>query len=153
MADMMTFPDTWEEFEKRYGFDDSEELYTNGSRLIPSFRVKQWLDHIAQFKSKRQATVSSDCVSRQAAFDEISKQQTYKMFEGEDTVYFDANDVGSVLVSLPSAQPEIIHCRDCKHHWTHRCMDSMPTEICDLNQTFYDPNIDFCSLAERRTDE
>lgn len=48
--------------------------------------------------------------------------------------------------------PKIIRCKDCKHHWTHRCMDSMPTEICDLNQTFYDPNIDFCSLAERRTD-
>ena len=57
------------------------------------------------------------------------------------------------LRKLPSAQPEIIHCVECKHHWTHRCMDSMPTEICDLNQTFYDPNIDFCSLAERRTDE
>ena len=49
-------------------------------------------------------------------------------------------------------QPEIIRCKDCKHHWIHRCMDSMPTEICDLDQTFYDPNIDFCSMAERRTD-
>jgi Zn-finger protein len=33
---------------------------------------------------------------------------------------------------------EIIHCKDCKHHCTHRCMDSIPREICDLNQTFYD---------------
>ena len=47
MADMMTFPDTWEEFEEFYGFTDKEEVYTNGSRLIESFRVKQWLDHIA----------------------------------------------------------------------------------------------------------
>ena len=46
-----------------------------------------------------------DLISRQAAMEEISKQQTYKMFEGEDTVYLDANDVGSVLASLPSAQP------------------------------------------------
>lgn len=51
---------------------------------------------------------------------------------------------------LPPAQPEIIYCKDCKHHWTHKCMDSMPIEICDLNQTFYDANIDYCSLAERR---
>ena len=50
-------------------------------------------------------------------------------------------------------QPEIVRCKECKHHWIHRCMDSMPTEICDLGQTFYDPNADFCSLAERRTDE
>ena len=48
----------------------------------------------------------SDLISRQAAMEEISKQQTYKMFEGEDTLYLDANDVGSVLASLPSAHPE-----------------------------------------------
>ena len=51
---------------------------------------------------------SNDCISRQAAMEEISKQQTYKMFEGEDTLYLDANDVGSVLASLPTAQPELI---------------------------------------------
>ena len=46
MADMMQFPETWEEYEEQYGFPDKEEIYTNGSRLIQSFRVKQWLDHI-----------------------------------------------------------------------------------------------------------
>lgn len=46
MSEMMSFPDTWEEYEKLYGFNDSEEIYTNNSRLIPSFRVKQWLDHL-----------------------------------------------------------------------------------------------------------
>jgi hypothetical protein len=56
---------------------------------------------------KRTKTHSCDCISRQAAMEEISKQQTYKMFEGEDTVYLDANDVGSVLASLSSAQPEL----------------------------------------------
>lgn len=60
MSDMMTFPETWEEFEKLYGFNDSEEIYTNNSRLIPSFRVKQWLDHIAQHGTKRQAIETSD---------------------------------------------------------------------------------------------
>ncbi len=42
----MEFPKTWEEYENSYGFTDDREVYTNGSRLIPSFRVKQWLDHI-----------------------------------------------------------------------------------------------------------
>ena len=56
------------------------------------------------------------------------------------------------LANLPSAQPEIVRCKECKHHWIHRCMDSMPTEICELDQTFYDANVDFCSLAERRND-
>ena len=46
MADVMQFPKTWEEFEASYGFSDREEIYTNGSRLIQSFRVEQWLEHI-----------------------------------------------------------------------------------------------------------
>lgn len=49
-----------------------------------------------------------------------------------------------------TAQPEIVRCKDCKHHWTHKCMDSMPIERCDLEQTFYDAEVDYCSLAERR---
>ena len=46
MGEQMAFPDTWEEFEKSYGFADKEQIYTNGSRLIQSFRVEQWLDHL-----------------------------------------------------------------------------------------------------------
>lgn len=53
---------------------------------------------------------------------------------------------------LPFNQPEIVRCKDCKHHWTHKCMDSIPIERCDLEQTFYDAEVDYCSLAERRKD-
>lgn len=42
----VNFPETWEEYEQYYGFDDTEEVYSNNIRLIPSFRVKQWLEHI-----------------------------------------------------------------------------------------------------------
>jgi hypothetical protein len=48
MGEVMSFPKTWEEFEKVYGFTDTEQVYTNGSRLIPSFRVKQWLEHLKE---------------------------------------------------------------------------------------------------------
>lgn len=53
MSECMQFPDTWEEFEQLYGFEDKKEIYTNGSRLIQSFRVKQWLDHTAEQEQKR----------------------------------------------------------------------------------------------------
>lgn len=53
MSECMQFPDTWEEFEQAYGFEDKKEIYTNGSRLIQSFRVKQWLDHIANLEQKK----------------------------------------------------------------------------------------------------
>lgn len=51
MSDAMVFPETWEEFERSYGFIDEEKVYTNGSRLISSFRVEQWLDHCKDKKT------------------------------------------------------------------------------------------------------
>ena len=45
-GDIMTFPQSWEEYEETYGFTDTEQIYTNSIRLIPTFRVQQWLDHL-----------------------------------------------------------------------------------------------------------
>ena len=41
----MQFPDTFEEFVNQYSFKDDKEIYTNGSGLIPTFRLKQWKEH------------------------------------------------------------------------------------------------------------
>ena len=85
-----------------------------------------------------------DLISRKAAIEVV--QNRHMMLSKEKVLLI--ND----LEKLPSIQPEIIYCKDCKHHWTHKCMDSMPIERCDLEQTFYDAEHDFCSLAERRED-
>lgn len=45
MSDMMTFPATFDEFAEQYKITDTEKVYTNGSELIPVFRVRQWLEH------------------------------------------------------------------------------------------------------------
>ena len=87
-----------------------------------------------------------ELISRQAAMDALNNELRYGAVInqcGLEAAY-------EVIEDLPSAQPEIIYCKDCKHHWTHKCMDSMPIERCDLEQTFYDAEHDFCSLAERR---
>ena len=44
-GDMMSFPDNWQTFVQQYQFADKEEIYTNGSMLIPSFRVRQMVEH------------------------------------------------------------------------------------------------------------
>ena len=100
---------------------------------------------------ERTETHACDCISRQAAMEEISKQQTYKMFEGKDTLYLDANDVGSVLASLPSAQPEQTNscytnswCIDCKEYDTENKCCPRYNRI--IKQTLDD------AYAERRTD-
>ena len=45
MADIMTFPETVEEFMEQYKITDTEQIYTNGTELVPIFRMKQWFDH------------------------------------------------------------------------------------------------------------
>ena len=53
MTDMMNFPERWEDFLHDYEFEDARRIYTNGSRLIPSFRVKQMMDHYAPVRHGR----------------------------------------------------------------------------------------------------
>ena len=59
MADCMTFPEDWHDFLKDYSFNDSEHAYTNGSELIPVFRVEQLIDHL--MKERAQAVPCEDC--------------------------------------------------------------------------------------------
>ena len=65
----MDFPSTFDEFAKDYGFKDEDEVYTNGSELIPVFRVKQWLEHISTTKNN----LGVDCISNQAVLNKILK--------------------------------------------------------------------------------
>lgn len=45
MADVMEFPKTMKDFVRSHSFKDEEEIYTNGSMLIQTFRVEQALEH------------------------------------------------------------------------------------------------------------
>ena len=53
MADVMNFPKRWEDFLHDYEFEDARRIYTNGSKLIPSFRVKQMMGHYAPVRHGR----------------------------------------------------------------------------------------------------
>ena len=55
MENEMCFPETWEEFRKQYRIVDTEKVYTNGAEMIPTFRVKQWLDHMESVKRSQQS--------------------------------------------------------------------------------------------------
>jgi len=53
------------------------------------------------------------------------------------------------FMAFTSAQPEIIRCKDCKHH--HYESEDIP--YCDRIDYGYGwKDYDFCSRAERRTD-
>lgn len=103
MDDLMTFPDTWEEFEQDYGFTDVEQVYTNGSRLIQSFRVEQWLDHISA-----ETRAETDTISRQAAIKIIKNYCENGCDIAEDNwcPSCQREQFIKLLETLPSAQQE-----------------------------------------------
>ena len=44
-GEQMKFPENWKNFLEEYSFLDSKKTYTNGSKLIPVFRVEQMVEH------------------------------------------------------------------------------------------------------------
>ena len=109
-----------------------------------------------------------DLIERQAAIDALWKalyeyeDETEKQFlESEELdvgewighriFVQNMNDIDrQTILNLPSAQPEIIRCKDCRYYQDNN--DGYPHINCkwDANET---PDADdFCSGAERRTD-
>ena len=88
-----------------------------------------------------------DLISRQAAIDEIEERK----FANRTvvSVVSELNRLEGYILRLPSVHPEIIWCKDCKQY--RRWID---TDICfcDRNESNMMPD-DFCSRAERKTDE
>lgn len=99
-----------------------------------------------------------DLISRQAAIDALMSLTVYKS-KREIVQAADKNEnswIGGVaecideIEDLPSAQPDIIRCKDCKHYKTEFCAIDIWTADVKIYKAKPD---DFCSRAERRQDE
>lgn len=96
------------------------------------------------------AQADGDTVSRQAAADAVCMAGCGSEFCGVEC------DEVLAIRKLPSAHPEIATCIDCIHYtplgkdkaWGRCYVHSSPTENQRMCQS-----CDFCSWAERRTDE
>ena len=141
-------------------------------------KVIEHLEHMSSVQSEKRTeerteTHACDLIDRQAAIDAVdsktvstnpdhfkSSEKFIKFMDDADIASFGkwqwANGfntaltaVGIDLKKLPSAQPEIIRCKDCKYN-------SNPPECgnacCD---TFYGmtDQMGFCHMAERREDD
>ena len=92
----------------------------------------------------------NDLISRHAAIDELKKYIAVNRNPNHDARIWEEgmNCAVTVIGALPSAQPELIRCKDCKYN-------SNPPEYgnacCD---TFYGmtDQMGFCHMAERRED-
>lgn len=54
MGETMQYPKTPAEFIENYSFKDVAQVYTNGSKLVPVFRVEQMLEHYFNNASDKQ---------------------------------------------------------------------------------------------------
>ena len=97
----------------------------------------------------------SDLISRQAAINVLEKILPANPLKSE---YTQGITCGAALAiervkQLPSAQPEIIRCKECKH-WIAGYItdnDDFIAPKCDkYQQMARHSSNDFCSLAERR---
>jgi len=93
-------------------------------------------------------TMKDDAISRSAAVSGISDLLMLEL-KGERLPTY--NEVYRAIYDLPSAQPEIIHCKDCKFYGRvdkrrfYRGSDCLNKRIDTIV-----PDRDFCSRAERR---
>ena len=88
-------------------------------------------------RGRKRGRVMGDLISRQAAID-----CEYQVKIINDIEYVMLSEVQMKMRKLPSAQPEIIRCKDCKHHakFSSKCNK--------LHLTPMRPN-DYCSYGER----
>lgn len=93
----------------------------------------------------------ADLIDRQAAIDLWERYRPY--------IATKASEYDTELKKLPSAQPDIVQCKDCKHFYLDKpyVIQGVPVlghEVCDAWGDGCKTSQDgYCFLAERRTDE
>lgn len=95
---------------------------------------------------KRTKTHACDCISRQMLLEYIHGEPVGKLL-------CDKYNLDGLIEQFPSAQPEIIRCKDCKYYKNIRrtgrwfCSNDLGINTLETKSD------DYCSNAERRTDE
>ena len=96
--------------------------------------------------------LATDCISRQGAIDAVN-ELTKWYYETFHETRPTAIAVIDKLMDLPSAEPEIIRCKDCKHMIINEKHEAKPmiccfTKMCGTTEPDW-----FCADGERREDE
>lgn len=124
MADVMTFPETVEEFMEQYKITDTEKIYTNGTELVPIFRMKQWFEHLPSAQPER------------IIYANMSDEEFEKWLYEHGICNPDIHDsipcsavpllIDSAISDLPSAEPEQKRGRWLKAYGEHEAMGMRP---------------------------
>ena len=145
-------------------FDCTDELIVSGSanaqnvmnyinkvigkiKALPSVQSK----NEERMEKSAQYVPNDDLISRKAAIEAllelVEARRTWVSIEDARKEISGIDASMCAIHDLPSAQPEIIHCRDCKHRGEKPIADGR--YWCEIHDTF----MYYCSDAERRIDE
>lgn len=93
-----------------------------------------------------------DLIDRQAAINTLAEMHCKSDEDGY--VWIIRSDAWARIDALPSAQSEIIRCKDCKHYqFADNRAFGMPVKMCEWFGFEDVDDDDFCSRAERRTND
>lgn len=131
---------------------------------IPKAAITQWkrntaIDMAIESLRCSESPNSSPLINRQTAIDALHDEIVRRRISENtnDDVTLDEFDTEAILRQLPSAQPEIVCCKDCKHirRWRSEEAAQKFGQIYECAYgVFRVPHADdFCSKAERREDE
>lgn len=136
-------------------FDDCLVWDESGQRTADEFEII--INRLPSAQPERTPAHACDLIDRQAAINAV-KKNTFRLTFAEEqgceghvawsayAVYSDVME--GALLELPSAQPQITHCAECIH-WKYSDVRKSYCEVFDwMNKAE-----DFCSFAERRSDE
>lgn len=129
----------------------SEPLYKSGMKKRDADVVVPVIYEKIKSLPSAQPEPCEDAVSRQAVYNVLDKMPVRGFKKDGETIHglISLSQVNSAIINLPSAQPEIIRCKDCKYSDTDNTLGVM---FC-WRVSYHEASEDgFCSWAERRTD-
>lgn len=111
MTDAMNFPKDYKDFIDDYAFRDQNEVYTNGSNLIPVIRVEQMVEHYFSCHDVSNSEQGHDDFTPQYDFDMVNHPNHYKASNGlecrdiqwamtEDKIGMEAVDISNIVKYL-----------------------------------------------------
>ena len=96
-----------------------------------------------------------DLISRKMVIDAIIDHIREKFAQRDTPLNYISGlyKAEDIIEILPSAEPEIVRCKDCKHYqFADNRAFGMPVKMCEWFGFEDVDDDDYCSRAERRTD-
>ena len=138
----------------------SDVIYKQDAIDIVEFECGEWTGLAKEIAEQIQQLPSfvkdADCISRKALLDQLDLVD--RLYVGDIKVYPESS-IRLIVKNLPSAEPEIIHCKDCKRHnlsvedvWDNPSLKWCPLVAYRGKAQGHEFDYQYCVCAERKTD-